>query len=205
MSEQRFPWRTLLFVSLAFNLLVIGAAAGAFGAGVRLERQSPQAIVDRMPGQRAFMAALPPATRAKVRTELVHSMTQSRELRAQASQARRDAFAAAATEPYDVERVRAAFARLRAADQAAIGVFHDNIATAFATLTPAERAEALQALRAAPPVRRQAVAPGRRLDRAQLPPSPERRAARREHWREVMRERREQRQQGQPPASPPAP
>jgi uncharacterized membrane protein len=36
MSESRFPWRTLLFISLAVNLLVIGAVAGAVVSGVRV-------------------------------------------------------------------------------------------------------------------------------------------------------------------------
>ena len=119
--------------------MVVGAVAGAFGAGVRLQRENPQAVVDRLPGVRAFMAALPAEARVKVRQELVASWQESRDLRRAAGQARRDAFAAAATEPYDVARVRAAFARLRAADQAAIGVFHDNVADAFGAMTPEER------------------------------------------------------------------
>ncbi|UPT61554.1 MAG: hypothetical protein M0D54_14205 [Hyphomonadaceae bacterium JAD_PAG50586_4] len=73
MSEQRFPWRTLLFVSVAVNLLVIGGIAGALASGVRVQRDNPEAIVARMPGPRAFMAALPAETRVKVRAELVDS------------------------------------------------------------------------------------------------------------------------------------
>ncbi len=34
MSDSRFPWRTLLFVSVALNLLVVGAVAGAWSAGM---------------------------------------------------------------------------------------------------------------------------------------------------------------------------
>ena len=34
MSEGGFPWRTSLFVSVAINLLLIGAAVGAYGAGI---------------------------------------------------------------------------------------------------------------------------------------------------------------------------
>jgi uncharacterized membrane protein len=159
MRESRFPWRTLLFLSLAFNLLVIGAVIGAVGAGVRLQREAAGAVIERMPGPRAFLAALPPETRAKVRRELVRSWRESRDLRRSAAQARRDAFAAAAQEPYDVERVQAAFAELREADQAAIAVFHDNVAEALGALTPEERSEALEALRRAAPASRRTIAP----------------------------------------------
>lgn len=193
MSEQRFPWRTLLFLSVALNLLTVGAIAGAYGAGVRLERQAPGAVVERMPGPRAFLAALPEPTRAKMRAELADSWTQSREARRSALQARRDAFAAAAAEPYDVARVRAAFARLRAADQAAIAVFHDNVVDAFGELSPQERREALDALRRATPARRQnalapeaetpAAAPGNGEAVQRMTPE-ERRARRRERWRQ---------------------
>jgi uncharacterized membrane protein len=159
MSDARFPWRTLLFVSLAFNLLVIGAVAGALGAGVRLQRDAPQAAMARLPGPRAFIAALPPETRVKMRRELARSSVETRALRRAAVQARREAFAAASAEPYDQARVREAFARQREADQAVVGVFHDNIVEAFASLTPEERREALTALRRAAPARRQAIAP----------------------------------------------
>lgn len=204
MSESRFPWRTLLFISVAFNLLIVGAVAGAFGAGVRLQRENPEAVVDRLPGVRAFMAALPPEARVKVRQELVASWQESRDLRRAAGQARRDAFAAAAAEPYDVARVRAAFARLREADQAAIGVFHDNVADAFGAMTPEERRSALEALRTAAPARREAiVAPGTEEGVAASAgerPALERMTPqeRRERFRERMRERREQRQNATP-------
>jgi uncharacterized membrane protein len=131
-----FPLRTLLFVSVAINLLVIGAVAGAWGAGVRLQREADEAVVARMPGPRGFLRALPPETRAIMRRELADSWVESRELRRAANQARREAFIAAAAEPYDAERTRAAFARLRETDQRAIGVFHDNVIDAFARLTP---------------------------------------------------------------------
>ncbi|MGD9966952.1 MAG: periplasmic heavy metal sensor [Hyphomonadaceae bacterium] len=196
MSDQsRFPWRTTLFLSLALNLLIIGVIAGAAGAGVRLERESNRAVVERMPGPRAFLRALPPETRASMRRELSASWEESRQTRQAAIQARRDAFAAAAAEPYDAMRVRAAFERLRAADQAAIAVFHDNVANAFARLTPQQRREALAALARAAPASRADARPG---DSAAAPASdaPEteqspqdRREARRRRWRERQEER----------------
>ncbi len=192
MSERTFPWRTLLFVSVALNLLAAGAIAGGFAAGVRLEREAPEAVVARMPGARAFMAALPPETRAKVRVELAESWMESREIRRAAAEARREAFDAAGAEPYDVARVRAAFSRLRAADQAAIGVFHDNVVDAFAELTPQERRAALEALRRAAPARRANVAPD--AEQAEGA-APEQRQINRETIRERLRERRRERRE----------
>lgn len=205
MSERRFPWRTLLFVSVAFNLLIVGAVAGAIGAGVRVERQAAGAAVDRMPGVRAFMAALPPEARAGVRRELVRSWRDSRDLRQAAAQARRDAFVAAAAEPYDLEQVRAAFARMRQADAAVTNVFHDNVVRAFAELTPQQRREALSALRGAALQSQQRsesgeLTPAELEDVAPDPDRPgldgrtlqERREAWRERREERLRERREQ-------------
>ena len=191
-----FPWRTLLFISVALNLLVIGAVAGALGAGVRIERSAPGAAVDRMPGPRAFMAALPPESRGKVREQLVLSWVESRELRRAAAEARRIAFEAASAEPFDVERVRAAFAEMRAADQRAIAVFHDDVADALAEMSPAERREALAALARAAPARRQdtAAEPAPRRDVA---PQAEDAQTRRERIRDAIRERRRARQEQQ--------
>jgi uncharacterized membrane protein len=197
MSDSRFPWRTLLFSSLAVNLLVVGAVAGAWGAGVRLEREANAgAVVERFPGPRAFLQALPPETRTMMREELAASWGESRDKRQAAVQARREAFAAVAQEPYDAVRVRAAFERLRAADQTAIAVFHDNVIEAFGRLTPEQRREALEALRTAAPATRQngigpgdegaspaVLSPGRRQDMQ------ERREDRRERWRQRREER----------------
>jgi uncharacterized membrane protein len=199
---SRFPWRTLLFISVALNLLIVGAVTGAFVAGVRLQRQAGEAVVDRMPGPRAFLRAMPPDTRALMRRELADSWDQSRQARASALQARREAFEAVAAEPYDAERVRAAFERLREADQRAIGVFHDNIADAFGRLTPAERRQALDALRTAAPARRQGLAPQEDASAASGAADQEAQQTRREKMREIVRERRRERRER---AAPPAP
>jgi uncharacterized membrane protein len=196
MSERGFPWRTLLFLSAAANLLVIGAVAGAYAAGVRLQRESPAAVVDRLPGPRAFLAALPPETRAKMRDELAASWMEARAARQAALQARRDAFAAASAEPYDVARVRAAFARLRAADQTAIAVYHDNIVEAFGRLTPEERREALEALRQAAPAARRAASAAEGAEAAQSAAAP---LLTPEQRRQARLERRRQRLQQQSP------
>jgi uncharacterized membrane protein len=205
MSEPtRFPWRTLLFLSLALNLLVIGAAAGAYGAGVRVQREaSGRAVVERMPGPRAFLRALPQPTRALMRRELADSWAESREARQAAIQARREAFAAVAAEPYNAANVQAAFARLRVADQAAIAVFHDNVADAFGRLSTEQRREALDALRRAAPASRTRVT-GEDGERETAPGAngpqtlEERRQQRRERWRARREERLRRQEQAAP-------
>lgn len=192
---SRFPWRTLLFLSVALNLLIIGAVAGAWGAGVRVQREIGDAVVARMPGPRAFLSALPPETREIMRRELADSWTESRELRRAALQARRDAFAAASTEPYDIERVRPAFARLREADQRAIAVFHDNVVEAFARLTPEQRREAMEALARAAPARRQNIAPEGDASEGAAPARDDASASERQKMRELLRERRRERRE----------
>jgi uncharacterized membrane protein len=204
MSDSRFPWRTLLFLSVALNLLVIGIGAGAWLSGARVEREaSNAAVVERLPGPRAFLRALPPETRAVMREKLAESWQTSREARQTATQARRDAFAAVAQEPYDAARVRAAFERLRGADQAAIAIFHDDVVEALGELTPEQRRQALEALRRAAPASRQVgIAP---VDDTAAPArrSPEQREAvqeRREERRERWRQRREERLRQADPA-----
>lgn len=211
MSDARpFPWRTLLFVSVALNLLLVGAGLGALGAGVRVEREAPAETLARMPGPRAFINALPEDARRPVRQSLVRSWAQSRDARRAAAEARRDVYEAAMAEPFDAERVRLAFARMRAADQAALGVFHDNVVDVFAELTPAQRRAALEALRrgprggdaaldadAAAPAE-DAGAPAQQLtpaDRQQM--REQAREAIRERMRERLRERQQQQQQQQ--------
>lgn len=149
MSESKFPWRTLLLVSGAVNLLAVGALIGAVAAGVRLERRPHHEAATQMPvAPRAMVAALPPEVQQKIRAEMAPSYGRTVEQRRAAAEARRAAFEAATAEPYDVARVRGAFARMRAADQDAVAVFHDDFAEALGALTPEERRAALEALRA---------------------------------------------------------
>ncbi len=201
MSEKRFPWRTLFFVSLAVNLLVLGAIGGALGSGARLQREeAPEAVVARIPGVRAFIAAVPPETRPQLRRELGESWRETRDLRRAALEARRDAIAASEAEPYDIERARAAFAAMRSADQAVVGVFHENMAQFLATLSVEQRRDVMQRLRQAPPATRQSLAPVVEEQEGAVAPepalTPEQRQNLRERLRERRQEMRERRQQG---------
>jgi uncharacterized membrane protein len=143
-----------------------------------------------------MMAALPQETRAKVRDQVARTWVQTRSLRQQAAQARRDAFDAAAAEPFDAVRVRAAFARVRSSDDAALAEFHNNMIDAFAQMTPVERRRAINALRTAGPVRRAILREGAMQPATGDPTQPDNLTPRqrfREAVRERIRERREQR------------
>lgn len=150
MSESNFPWRTLLFASVAINLLGVGAIAGGLAAGVRLERAGVAAPVDSAGPAlvpHVVIAAFPQTARAKVREQLVRSWPQLLEARQQSITARRSAYDAAASEPFDRERTRTAFARLRSADASALGIVHEDIIAALAAMSPQERRDALEAVR----------------------------------------------------------
>jgi len=195
MSERTFPWRTLLFVSVAINLLIAGAVVGGYASGVRIERVAPTAAT-RLPGPRAMMAVLPQETRAKVRDQVARTWAQTRTLRQQAAQARRDAFDAAAADPFDAARVRAAFARVRSSDDAALAEFHNNMIDAFAQMSPGERRRAINALRTAGPARR-AVLRERAVPPAASDPTQPDNLTPRQRFRETVRERiRERRERG---------
>jgi uncharacterized membrane protein len=149
MSERRFPWRTLLFVSLAVNLLVIGIVAGAVGAGVRLQREAPGLALSRPGGAGAVLAALPDDTRPMVRRAVRRGWFESREARQSGGQARRDLVEALNAEPFDEARVNDAFARIRAADAAAAETFQAKVTEAFAQMSAEQRREAMTAIMAA--------------------------------------------------------
>jgi uncharacterized membrane protein len=156
MSERRFPWRTTLFVSLAFNLLLVGLMVGALAAGARLRREAPGAAMSRAEFAQ-IVETLPAESRRVVRRAVVQGWFQSRDTRREAIRLRREAFDIASTEPYDVERVRAAFARMREADAATTSVYHERIAEALAALTPEQRRLVLAAFRDAARARRPAI------------------------------------------------
>lgn len=141
-----FPWRTALFVSLALNLVVVSAAIGAFASGARLERPTNQALPGQQMAPRAFMQALPPEARRALRRQLTEKLMRMRDERTAAREARLELYAAMRAEPYDAERVRAAFAASRAADAAFAEVFHDATADALGELDADERRAAVDAV-----------------------------------------------------------
>lgn len=147
MSERSFPWRTVVFASLAVNLLLIGAVIGGYASGLRLERAAgPHDRMDmRQPPRGGFLGALPDKERALVREDLRRSFLATRDLRAAARVAREDVMNLATGDTYDVEAVRAALGRMREADLAVAQAFHDAVAETLADLTPDQRRDALEA------------------------------------------------------------
>lgn len=146
MSAGGFPWRTALFVSVAINLVVISIATGAFLSGARLERPSQEAPLARLAASRAFMQALPPEARRELRRGLAGSLLDMREHRRASQRARLALYEAAGAEPYDLARVRAAFADVRAADAELAASFQDSVAEALGRLSAEERRQALDAM-----------------------------------------------------------
>ena len=145
---KSFPWRTALFVSLALNLIVLSAAIGAYAAGARIERPGfgGAEAISNFPGPRAFMTALPMPARREVRRDLVRTFFTARAEREESRNARLALFQAARAEPYDSERVSAAFARVRAADAALAARFQDSVAQALSRMDQNQRHAALDAL-----------------------------------------------------------
>jgi len=143
-----FPWRTALFLSLALNLVVISAVVGAVASGARLERplQQAPAAGPAAVTPRAFMQALPPESRRIMRRALTGAAVDLREQRAAARAARLELYEASRAEPYDVERVRAAFAATRAADAAIISRLHDTVADALGRIDAEDRRVAVDAM-----------------------------------------------------------
>jgi uncharacterized membrane protein len=133
-------WRTIALVSLALNLLIAGTALGGYAAGARF---SPPGA-DRGPSRaerpiRAIIAAVEPERRPAVRREIARTFAAAREARKEARDARMSLTQTIRAEPYDVAAVRAAFARMRAADQALAQRFQDLTADQLAAMTPEER------------------------------------------------------------------
>lgn len=138
-------WRTVALVSLAANLLIVGGLVGGYAAGARFQPPRMAQANDAGPA-RALLQALPQSERAAMRRELARTFVDARAMRKEARDARTALAQTALAEPYDPAAVKAALARMRAADAALAGRFHDAVADAFAKMSPEERRQALRAL-----------------------------------------------------------
>lgn len=155
---KSFPLRTALFASLALNLLAIGAVVGAGAAGLRLERAGA-AEAEAAP-RGAFMAALPPAERLKLRRALQAAFLETRDARRAARRERAAVMELATAQTYDAVAVREALRRTRAAEMALLARIDDAVVAALAELPAGQRRAAVEAL-----VRERAAAARRALDR----------------------------------------
>ncbi|HVZ98746.1 MAG TPA: periplasmic heavy metal sensor [Caulobacterales bacterium] len=139
------PWRTLLFVSVALNLLLIGLGAGMFLGGAGRDA-APISAEGRVLAPRAILAALPDDARRPLRRTMVQAWRASAEERAGLRQANAEVLRLLRADAYDAAAMRAALERQRAAAGASTAVFHDAAADAFAALTPAQRRTVADAL-----------------------------------------------------------
>ncbi|MBU1347852.1 MAG: periplasmic heavy metal sensor [Alphaproteobacteria bacterium] len=136
-----------LAVSVAINLFAATAAFTALNAQHRIERR-----VDgpdhsgRRPGPRELVAALRPEARGPVREALRAAGLRAHPDFKESRQARRDAVAAAAADPYDAARVGALLAQSRAAEERGRAKLEADALAILATLEPADRAAFAQIL-----------------------------------------------------------
>ena len=147
--------RLLLIASLALNLFLGGLIAGAMLLDGRPGK-------DHHRGRRSFWAAaeqLDPAQREAFRAVLRSEAEQARPRLQALRQARRDAAAAMAAEPYDPQAVRGALARARAEELALRAGVEDAVVSFAATLDQPDRAALGQALRRKPGGMRRDVGP----------------------------------------------
>jgi len=146
LSTRAFPWRTALFISLALNLLVIGAVVGGAVAGIRLERTSAHDWHDRRGhGRGGFLATLPEAERSAVRRSLRESFLQSQPERFEARRLREEVRNLAGADTYDAAAVQAALGRMRLADVALLNKFDGAVAEMLTHLSPEQRRDAIEA------------------------------------------------------------
>lgn len=136
----RARWRWLLVFSLALNVLIAGAVAGALWFGPRHAGRSwgPTPVEY---GLMHFSRKLPPERREKVREILRSSRASVRELRQSAKAVRERAAEELASKTYDRNRMRAILEAVAAADARMREVGVDAVLQAVDLLTPEERQE----------------------------------------------------------------
>lgn len=184
-------WRTAFLVSVAINLIVLGAAAGYWVNGGFDVREVVVAEAPSVAAPAAVLRELPPASRQEVRRALAQGWRDTQAERAAMRAARAETARLMAAEPYDAAAVQAALATQRAASERVAARLHARLAESVADLTPAQRNRLLAALRSRSGLdsldaeETEEVAP-----EDALAPAPDV-ENRRERFREKMRERRE--------------
>jgi uncharacterized membrane protein len=154
--------RTALFISLAANLLLAGVIGGAVLSSARHERAAAAQAVTRAPNLRAVMEAVPAERRQQIRAKVIAAWREGRPARLEARAARAEVYKLAGDDAYDAAAVKAAFARVRAADAKIAEHLQGTIADALTELMPEERRAVLQRMaqrRGAMGARRALMAP----------------------------------------------
>jgi uncharacterized membrane protein len=144
-AERRAPrWMWIVLVlSLALNLLVAGAAAGALWH-VRDYHRAPHRGLD---GMSRYLASLPADRREEIAALLEDDRAKSRSLRRLAREKRREAARAFEAEPFDAVRLEAA---ARDASEARIALWRQRevlLSKLAGKLTAEERRAYLKSLR----------------------------------------------------------
>ncbi|MDX2275351.1 MAG: periplasmic heavy metal sensor [Hyphomonadaceae bacterium] len=137
-------WRTGFFISLAVNIIIIGALLGfVMGGGLNRARGIGMLTLGE---PREVAAALPPDVRRALRRDLVRAWFATDAERAAWRAANEDVARQLRAETYDIEAMRAALRAQREAGGAAMLKFQDELAESLASLTPQQRAAVADAL-----------------------------------------------------------
>lgn len=138
-----------LALSVAANLFAATAAYTVLTSHGAFERQKDSRDSgNRGPSARRLLADLDPETRQSVRRSLEEANMRARPDFQQARQARRDAVAAAGTEPYDPVRVAALLEQSRLAEARGRLKVEADILAILGTLEPEQRAAVAEVLSA---------------------------------------------------------
>lgn len=157
--------KTALFVSLAANLLLAGVIGGAALSNARHQRASAEQAVARAPNLRAVMEAVPAERRREVRARVIEIWRKGRAARVEAREARAEVYRLANADAYDPAAVKAAFARVRAADGKVAEHLQDGVVDALSTLRVEERRAVLREI-----AKRRALGGRRLMAPADAPP-----------------------------------
>jgi uncharacterized membrane protein len=131
-----FNLRFALMVSLALNVLIIGAVAGAFLMGRHHHGRGHWHKGGPLAG---FARTLPDERGDVLRQQIESNQTKLEPLRKEENAARDEARSVLMTEPFDIEKFKAALARKADADAREKRARMEQFAEMVATLTPEER------------------------------------------------------------------
>lgn len=139
-----------LLVSLAVNILVAGFFLGAWVKSEPVAQQTGQTRTAARPqdlgasiNPRQLLRVLPPETRQRVQRELIKGVAKPRRLMGETIEARRATWDALQADPFDLDRLEAAFEISRRSDIEFLASVHELTVDLMKTLTPEER-EALR-------------------------------------------------------------
>ena len=146
-----------LFVSLAFNLFLVGAVTGGFVVGHRIRGggdERPSSAGRGPPQLWRAGDALPPDQARAERLALRDQGRAAREEMHAVRAARLEAWRALGQEPFDAKAAKARLAAIRAEEADARGQIEDSVVDFAVQLSPADRAglaRGLTAHRGGPP------------------------------------------------------